>query len=73
MEVETRGRQSSSFHMPDGMKLGPPTLRVKKLDEAVAFYQNDLGFQVNIKHREADDGLEVVELGFKNHDGAILT
>ncbi|MBI3022762.1 MAG: VOC family protein [Thaumarchaeota archaeon] len=55
------------------MKLGPPTLRVKNLDEAVAFYQNDLGFQVNIKHREADDGLEVLELGFKNHDGAILT
>lgn len=58
--------------MHDEMKLGAPTLRVKNLDETVAFYQNDLGLQVNSKHQEADDGLEALELGFKNHDGTLL-
>lgn len=58
--------------MHDEMRLGAPTLRVKNIDETVSFYQDDLGLQVNSKHQEADDGLEVFELGFKNHDGTLL-
>ncbi len=54
------------------MRLGAPTLRVKNLDETVAFYQNDLGLQVKSKHQETDDGLKVLELGFKNRDGTLL-
>ncbi len=69
---EMRGRQSSSFHMHDEMRLGAPTLRVKNLDETMVFYQNDMGLQVKSKHQETDDGLEVLELGFKNHDGTLL-
>ncbi len=72
LEEEMRGRQSSSFHMHVEMRLGAPTLRVKNLDETVAFYQNDLGLQVKSKHQETDEGLEVLELGFKNRDGTLL-
>ncbi len=72
LKEEMRGRHSSSFQMHVEMRLGAPTLRVKNLDETMSFYQNDLGLQVKSKRQETDEGLEVVELGFKRRDGTLL-
>jgi catechol 2,3-dioxygenase len=33
--------------MPDRMRIGPPVLRVRNIDKVMAFYQNNLGLQVN--------------------------
>ncbi|MHB8699633.1 MAG: VOC family protein [Nitrososphaerales archaeon] len=55
------GDSLTRFSMPGSMKLGPPTLRIKDLDKALDFYQNDLGLRVIRKY---NDRLDHIELGF---------
>jgi catechol 2,3-dioxygenase len=49
--------------MPDGMKIGPPTLRVRDLDGVLGFYENIFGLIVD--RRGKFNGLETVELSVK--------
>jgi catechol 2,3-dioxygenase len=55
--------------IPDGMRVGPPLLRVRNIDTVVAFYENSLGLQVNKKYKDNDDenGNLIYELGFKHN------
>ncbi len=52
--------------MADGMRLGAPTLRIQDLETTLAFYENDLGLQVNRRHVDPSDDLQLFELGFKS-------
>jgi catechol 2,3-dioxygenase len=50
--------------MPDGMKIGPPTLRVRDLDGVLDFYENIFGLVIDRRIDDHDD-LETVELRVK--------
>jgi catechol 2,3-dioxygenase len=59
------------FKLASALNLGPPTLRVRELGAALDFYKNDIRLQ--IKRRGAGpDGLELVELGFKQNAEPLL-
>ena len=62
---------TTSFHMSDAMELGAPTLRVRDLSKVLAFYTEDVGFQVNGRYKDTDN-LEVVELGFPSKAPILL-
>ena len=50
------------------MRVGPPVLRVRNIDTAMAFYENSLGLQVNRRNPGVDDnGNPIYELGFKHN------
>ena len=50
------------------MRVGPPVLRVRNIDTAMAFYENSLGLQVNRRNLGVDDnGNPIYELGFKHN------
>jgi len=51
------------------MRVGPPVLRVRNIDTAMAFYENSLGLQVNRRNPGVDDnGNSIYELGFFKHN-----
>jgi catechol 2,3-dioxygenase len=51
------------------MRVGPPVLRVRNIDTAMAFYENSLGLQVNRRNPGVDDnGNSIYELGFKHNN-----
>jgi catechol 2,3-dioxygenase len=51
------------------MRVGPPVLRVRNIDAAMAFYENSLGLQVNRRNPGVDDnGNSIYELGFKHNN-----
>jgi catechol 2,3-dioxygenase len=52
--------------MHSDMKVGSPVLRVKNIDKVLAFYERDLGLQVNKKYQNDNNGNPVYELGFKD-------
>ena len=59
------------FKLASALKLGPPTLRVRDLRAALGFYQKDM--RLHVKRRGAGpDGLELVELGFKQKAEPLL-
>jgi len=49
------------------MRVGPPVLRVRNIDTAMAFYENSLGLQVNRRNPGVNDGNPIYELGFKHN------
>jgi catechol 2,3-dioxygenase-like lactoylglutathione lyase family enzyme len=49
------------------MRVGPPVLRVRNIDTAIAFYENSLGLQVNRRNPGVDDGNPIYEFGFKHN------
>ena len=40
------------YKIPDNMRIGPPVLRVRNIDTAMAFYENSLGLQVNRSYKD---------------------
>ena len=64
MEAITRPIEDSrTYKMPAGMRLGPPTLRVRNLARALSFYRQDLGLR--IRHGRPDPKHELTgQLGF---------
>jgi catechol 2,3-dioxygenase-like lactoylglutathione lyase family enzyme len=71
MTSSTQPQQDSTFRLDQGMRLGPPTLRVRNLEETARFYEKDIGLHVD-KRRRDSEGLEVLELGFKQNTGPLL-
>src|SRR5208283_71174 len=64
-------RRRVPFKLASALKLGPPTLRVREMSAALGFYERDIGLQV--KRRGAGpDGLELIELGFKQKAEPLL-
>jgi catechol 2,3-dioxygenase len=61
----------ATYKVPNGMRVGPPALRVRNIDTALAFYENGLGLQVNRRYKDDnpgdDDGNSIYELGFKHN------
>ncbi len=55
---------SEIFKMPGSMQIGPPTLRVRDLEEELSFYEESLGLQENRLSQDNEGPHEVVELGF---------
>jgi len=65
--VETTRRPvvvPQTYKMSVGMRLGPPTLRIRNLQQTLSFYQNDIGLRAIGNHPDRQDGLDMVELGF---------
>jgi catechol 2,3-dioxygenase len=60
------------FRMSPQMRLGAPTLRIKHLNETLAFYENDFGLKQKSKRYDPEDGLELVELGFPSSKEPLL-
>jgi hypothetical protein len=61
------------YKIPDSMRVGPPVLRVRNIDTAMAFYENSLGLQVNRSYKDNspgggyyDDVNPIYEVGFKH-------
>jgi catechol 2,3-dioxygenase len=57
------------------MRIGPPVLRVRNIDTAMAFYENSLGLQVNRSYKDNspggdyyDDVNPIYEVGFKHNN-----
>jgi catechol 2,3-dioxygenase len=50
------------------MKVGSPVLRVRNIDQILAFYGKRLGLQVKRRHQDDNDGNAVYELGFVQRD-----
>jgi catechol 2,3-dioxygenase len=59
------------YRLATGLKLGPPTLRVRELDDVLGFYEKDIGLQVKGR-RAGPDGLLHVELGFERKREPLL-
>jgi catechol 2,3-dioxygenase len=57
----------ATYKIPDSIKIGPPVLRVRNIDTAMAFYENSLGLQVNRRNPGVDDGNPLYEFGFKHN------
>jgi catechol 2,3-dioxygenase len=63
------------YKIPDNMRVGPPVLRVRNIDTAMAFYENSLGLQVNRSYKANshggnyydDDVNPIYEIGFKHN------
>ena len=62
------------YKIPDSMRVGPPVLRVRNIDTAMAFYENSLGLQVNRSYKDNspgggyyDDVNAIYEVGFKHN------
>src|SRR5437867_8256129 len=70
--TRSASKHSQTLKIPDRVQLGPLTLRIRDLQTALAFYQNDLGLQAKQRSRDSIDGLEVVQLGFKDSSQPIL-
>jgi len=58
--------------MDDEMTLGAPTLRVRDLEGTLSFYKNGMGLQVKESYGDSHDGLDLVELGFKQTEEPLL-
>ena len=56
-------QMDNGIKMPANMMIGPPTLRVRNLQQQLSFYEKELGLQMNRTYQE--DNLDVVDLGFK--------
>jgi catechol 2,3-dioxygenase len=54
--------------MPAEIELGAPTLRIRDLEQTLAFYEKDFGLNVGGKYRGAD-ALEEIRLGFDGKNG----
>ena len=64
------------YKIPDNMRVGPPVLRVRNIDTAMAFYENSLGLQVNRSYKANSHGGNyydddvvnpIYEIGFKHN------
>ena len=62
MQME-EAQMDNGIKMPANMMIGPPTLRVRNLQQQLSFYEKKLGLQMNRTYQE--DNLDVVDLGFK--------
>lgn len=62
--------------IPDNMRVGPPVLRVRNIENVLAFYESSLGLQVNRSYKFSNsdndthggDDYPIYELGFKNNN-----
>ncbi len=54
------------------MQLGPPTLRISRLQRTLSFYENDLRLDVKGKHQDPEDALDMIELGFHDSKKPLL-
>lgn len=73
--VETTRRPvvvPQTYKMSVGMRLGPPTLRIRNLQQTLSFYQNDIGLRAIGNHPDPQDGLDIVELGFPDSKEPLL-
>jgi catechol 2,3-dioxygenase len=63
-----------TFKIPETMKLGAPVLRVRNIDTVLAFYENNLGLQVNKRYQSNEDGGGsgnlIYELDFKQRESS---
>ena len=59
------------FRLTSDLKLGPPTLRVREVKSALDFYERDLGLIVKGRN-ESQDGLEVIQMGFRSKTEPLL-
>jgi catechol-2,3-dioxygenase len=58
------------------MRVGPPVLRVRNIENMLAFYESSLGLQVNRSYKcnnsgndtHGDGDYPIYELGFKNNN-----
>jgi catechol 2,3-dioxygenase-like lactoylglutathione lyase family enzyme len=46
------------------MKVSSPVLRVRNIDNILAFYEKNMGLQVKRRRQDDNDGNLVYELGF---------
>jgi catechol 2,3-dioxygenase len=53
----------SQFKMPEGMKMGAPTIRVRNLDGALGFYQGILGLERIFSKNQPEGGSPAVGFG----------
>jgi catechol 2,3-dioxygenase len=63
--------EAAPFEMHEGMMLGAPTLRVRRLEPMLDFYVGHLGLIPGVKE-EGACGLKTVELGFAGAPGQTL-
>jgi catechol 2,3-dioxygenase len=61
----------ASFKLADALELGPPTIRIRDLDAALDFYERDIGLRAKLQP-PGREGLELVELGFKQNVGPLV-
>jgi catechol 2,3-dioxygenase len=69
--LSTRATAEAPFVMHDGMSLGAPTLRVRRLQPALDFYVGRLGLSPRVREDGAS-ALRSVELGFEGVPGWTL-
>jgi catechol 2,3-dioxygenase len=53
------------------MRLAAPTLRVRNLEDTLAFYERDIGLHLNRRGHDSE-GFEVLELGFEQNKDPLL-
>ena len=51
--------------IPDNTKVGLPVLRVRNIETVLAFYENNLGLQLNREYKDDENHTPIYELGFK--------
>src|SRR5208283_13176 len=71
MKLNSSTQQDATFRLSKGMRLAAPTLRVRNLEDTIAFYERDIGLHLNKRGRDPE-GLEILELGFKQNKGPLL-
>jgi catechol 2,3-dioxygenase len=64
-----------TFKIPESIKVGAPVLRVRNIDTVLAFYENNLGLQVNKRYQSNEDGGGsggnlIYELDFKQRESS---
>ncbi|MGA2198594.1 MAG: VOC family protein [Nitrososphaerales archaeon] len=69
--MQAANLNQAHFTLASALKLGPPTLRVRELDGVLDFYEKDIGLQAKERYA-GPDGLELIELGFKQKTEPLL-
>lgn len=71
MQTPSTIPSDEQFRLTSGLKLGPPTLRVRELREVLNFYENDIGLKVKGR-KTGPDGLDLTALGFEQRTEPLL-